>query len=241
MSPTWLIGIDDTDNEESIGTGRLARLLAAHLESQGLLAGTSVTRHQFLVHPDIPYTSHNSSACIAAVAPADAGTALLAGARDFLLENFHAGANPGLWVCPAASVPDSLFGLAQRAQREVLELDEFDAATRGMDAGLWWGGETGQGRIGAASGVALRARGEDGRFIGLRGIRDLSGMLPVSDIMARSDVDAVETDGGEMLAPEVLVDTRDWVRPSLRGGRPVLVVRREAERWVPYERRSKDD
>ena len=71
--------------------------------------------------------------------------------------------------------------------------------------------------------------------------RDLWGMLPVSDIMARSDVDAVETDGGEMLAPEVLVDTRDWVRPSLRGGRPVLVVRREAERWVPCERRSKDD
>jgi hypothetical protein len=39
----WLVGIDDTDNAESIGTGRLARMLAEHLESQELLAATSVT------------------------------------------------------------------------------------------------------------------------------------------------------------------------------------------------------
>ena len=31
----WLLAIDDTDNGESIGTGRLARMLAAHLEEPG--------------------------------------------------------------------------------------------------------------------------------------------------------------------------------------------------------------
>jgi hypothetical protein len=62
----------------------------------------------------------------------------------------------------------------------------------------------------------------------------------VADILGRSAVAAVETADGHALAGEVRVDTRDWVRPSLRGGRPVLVVREEGGRWVPSERRSKD-
>ncbi len=66
MSTRWLLAIDDTDNAESIGTGRLARMLAAHLEEANLFAEPGVTRHQLLVHPDIPYTSHNSAACIEA-------------------------------------------------------------------------------------------------------------------------------------------------------------------------------
>ena len=63
----WLIGIDDTDNLESRGTGHLARQLARLLESaiSGLRIG-SITRHQLLVDPRIPYTSHNSSACVQA-------------------------------------------------------------------------------------------------------------------------------------------------------------------------------
>ena len=107
------------------------------------------------------------------------------------------------------------------------------------DLELWWSGETGQGRIGAASGVALRSTGEDGRFIALRGIRDLEGSLRAGDILARSAVESVEAEDGAALASTELVDTRDWVRPALRGGRPVLRVRRDGQSWVPAERRSK--
>jgi len=237
----WLVSIDDTDNEESIGTGRLARQLAEHLAQAQLLSDISTTRHQLLVHPDIPYTSHNSSACSEATGGDDAGPKLLDAARSFLLEHFHDGANPGLCVCRADAVPRSLVALAQRAQREVLDLAAFDVAVRWLPLHLWWSGETGQGRIGACAGVALRSTGADGRFIGLAGIRDLSGTLPVGEILARSGVAAVETSEGVALPPDALIDTRDWVRPSLRGGRPVFVVRQEEERFVPNERRSKDD
>jgi tRNA(Ile2) C34 agmatinyltransferase TiaS len=240
VSARWLLAIDDTDNEESIGTGRLARMLAEQLERAGLLAEPSVTRHQLLVHPDIPYTSHNSSACIGGAGNPDAALQLLERARAFLTEHFHAGANPGLCVCRADAVPDVLVGLATRAQREVLSLEEFDGVTSELDVGLWWGGETGQGRIGACSGAALRSTGEDGRFIGLTGIRELAGTTRVADIIGRSAVAAVETTDGCPLDAEVRIETRDWVRPSLRGGRPVFVVREEGGRWVPSERRSKD-
>jgi hypothetical protein len=237
----FYLAIDDTDNLESIGTGRLARNLAAQLEAEGLLAAPSVTRHQLLVHPDVPYTSHNSSACIEARAERDAGTKLLDAARSYLLAHFHDGANPGLCVCPADAVPAGLAELGQRAQREVLDLADFDHAVADLGLLLWCSGPTGQGRIGAASGVGLRSTGCDGRFIGLRGIRDLCGTLPVDEILARSGVARVETREGDPLAPAAPVDTRDWVRPTLRDGRPVLVVREEEDRWVPAERRSKDD
>jgi len=241
VSTSWLLAIDDTDNEESIGTGRLARMLAEHLEQAGLLVEPSVTRHQLLVHPDIPYTSHNSAACIEAAGRPEIAAKLLECARSFLLENFHAGANPGLCVCRADAVPDRLVELALRAQREVLRLEEFDDTVSKLGLGLWWSGETGQGRIGACSGAALRSTGEDGRFIGLQGIRDLTGALPAAEILGRSGVAAVETTDGRALAPDTRVDTRGWVRPSLRGGRPVLVVREQDGGWVPDERRSKED
>lgn len=237
----WLLSIDDTDNEESIGTGRLARMLAEQLAQDGLLADPSTTRHQLLVHPDIPYTSHNSSACTEARADGDAGPKLLDAARSFLLEHFHAGANPGLCVCRADAVPGSLVELARRAQREVLALDAFDAAVRPLGLSLWWSGETGQGRIGACAGAALRSTGADGRFIGLAGIRELRGTLRAGEIVARSGVVAVATADGLELAPDVEIETRDWVRPSLLGGRPVFVVCEEDGRFVPGERRSKDD
>jgi hypothetical protein len=236
----WLVGIDDTDNADSIGTGRLARMLAEHLEARELLTATSVTRHQFLVHPDIPYTSHNSSACIAGVSKDASRAALAELARGFLRDHFHAGANPGLCVCAAGAVPDDLVVLAERAQQEVLQLDEFDRVLAAAELELWWDGETGQGRIGAASGVALRSTGEDGRFIALRGIRDFEGNVPAGDILARSAVECVEAEDGRVLASTELIDTRDWVRPALRGGRPVLRVRRDGGSWVPAERRSKE-
>ena len=88
--------------------------------------------------------------------------------------------------------------------------------------------------------MALRSTGEDGRFIALRGIRDLEGRLRAGDILARSGVESVEAEDGTVLASTEVVDTRDWVRPALRGGRPVLRVRRDGGSWVPAERRSKE-
>ena len=58
-----LISIDDTDNIESRGTGALASLLSKECENRNWGRTYPITRHQMLIHPDIPYTSHNSSMC----------------------------------------------------------------------------------------------------------------------------------------------------------------------------------
>src|SRR5512134_3017624 len=60
----YLIGIDDTDNLETRGTGHRVRQLANWLAENDLAVPKGITRHQLLVDPQIPYTSHNSSACV---------------------------------------------------------------------------------------------------------------------------------------------------------------------------------
>ena len=55
--------IDDTDNIDSIGTGTIAGYIKEHIEEQNWASCTQITRHQLLIHEDIPYTSHNSSMC----------------------------------------------------------------------------------------------------------------------------------------------------------------------------------
>jgi len=242
MSVLWYLGIDDTDNETSIGTGRLARMLAAHLVEAGALSGApSVTRHQLLVHPDVPYTSHNSSACIAAHGDAAADAKLLDLARAFVMANEHEGANPGLCLCRADAVPGALSGIGRRAQNEVLALADFDAALATLPVALWSQGETGQGRIGAASGVGLRRTGEDGRFIELRGIRALRGAMTVGEVLAASDVEDVVDEAGASLPRETVIETGDWVRPALVGGRAVHRVRCQGDRFVGAERKKKED
>ena len=64
MRQKWLIGIDDTDNLESRGTGHRVRWLGDLLAREDLADIKGITRHQLLVDPRIPYTSHNSSTCM---------------------------------------------------------------------------------------------------------------------------------------------------------------------------------
>ena len=62
------IGFDDTDNiTADRGTGKLARWFENELPEGCRVEG--VVRQQLLVDDRIPYTSHNSSACVMVDAP----------------------------------------------------------------------------------------------------------------------------------------------------------------------------
>ncbi len=234
-----LIAIDDTDNEQSIGTGRLARMLADNLTEKGLISSASVTRHQLLVHPDIPYTSHNSSACIEAVAISpdmrDTGEA----AKKFLLENFHKGANPGLCIAGKHTLPADLQEFGYRAQKQVLEIREAEELAEHFNLLIWRHGETGQGCIGAMSAAGLRSAGNDGRFIGLDGIRDITGFITVGELLSNTPIKSVTNVSGQTLELGEVIDTCDWIRPSLNNGQAVLVVEKIADCWITIEKKKR--
>ena len=97
-----LIGMDDTDNRELRGTGRLARTAAVRLSAQHDVLG--VVRHQLFFDPRVPYTKNNSSSGHSA---ARRGLGLLGAifqqVKALMLADFQPGSDPGL--CAAVNVP----------------------------------------------------------------------------------------------------------------------------------------
>jgi hypothetical protein len=219
-----IVGVDDTDVVGSPGTGRLVRLLAAELEAAGIGAGGGVTRHQLFEGSGVPKTSRNSAAALALTG---ADHSLVESAAFAFLRRHHApGSDPGLAVLGDPPGPDAV-AFGRRVQAEVVSVEE--AMRAGDVAGIRLHRVAGgmEGMIGALAAAVLRADGNDGRYVGLRGIRELPEVATVAGVLTRSAIEAV-IDGrsrAELAASEVL-HLGSWVRPRLVDGRPVLVATR---------------
>jgi hypothetical protein len=75
----------------------------------------------------------------------------------------------------------------------------------------------------------------DGRFIALDGIRRITGVVSVGELLRRTAVTRVETRSGDGLPEDELVDTHSWIRPTLRNRQPVLLVKKNGICWHPAE------
>ncbi|MBM3269758.1 MAG: hypothetical protein FJZ01_19170 [Candidatus Sericytochromatia bacterium] len=236
-----LIGVDDTDYGDSIGTGGFARELQLKLVHDLGAVPLGVTRHQLFVHPDIPYTSHNSAACIAIECSADLGQ-VAALCKDFVAFMFHPGADPGLCIAPAGRPAAEVLAFGQRAQTSVLTLAEAEELGKAAGWGLWGLGGTNGGMIGALCAVGLRMGGDDGKFLSLRGIRSIpKGAIAVSALKERTSIEIVRDTAGRDLADEETVIARHGVRPELARGRIVLTVEERDGAFATLPGKKGDD
>ncbi len=230
MAPDTLyfIGVDDTDFGDSIGTGAFARELTLHLAQTVGATPLGVTRHQFLIHPEIPYTTHNSSACIGITCSAGLKE-IRDVCRQFIRFLFHPGADPGLSIAQKHQLNDSLLSFGQRAQKEVVTKKE--ALQLATDSGvlLEEHGGAGIGVIGALSGCALRMDGNDGRFISLRGIRLAKPTMTVGALKSLTPIERVMDPAGHQLETDDTIKTNRWVRPVLKKNQIVLTVDRNGQ------------
>lgn len=236
-STTWTVGIDDTDMPGSGGTGQLARRIAAEIDTVGIGASQGVTRHQLFEGPGVPKTSRNSSAAIifeGVGAPAELFEATCAIVVRYAIE----GSDPGVGMLSGAA-PADVVGFARRAQTSLVTQSEARRLARTTGAQLAGLGGTEDGVIGALCAAALRTDGNDGRYVGLRGIRDVSGLITVNELIDRTGIVAVVDRRRRPLEGTIKLKIGDWVRPRLMGGRPVLVARRDDEGWVNADTRSK--
>lgn len=225
----YFIGMDDTDNTESRGTGHLARQVAACLADDFEILG--VVRHQLLFDPRVPYTKHNSSATIVLRAAAGLDlNDLFARVKECMLADFQPGSDPGL--CVATEVPAEITAFGQRAKCELVTQEEARqlAAEHGiLLEGL---GGTEGGVIGALAGVGLAAGGEDGRYVLVGTMRELSGLQPVDAVLA-AGVDELRTLDGQQITEGMVQATK--LRPARRGGRPVAFVQWDVDHWQPLK------
>ena len=90
---------------------------------------------------------------------------------------------------------------------------------------------TGGGVIGALAGIGLHREGNDGRFLWLPGLRELKGIYPAEEVIAKGHIERVCTLEHVDLAPNTLVDVGDWVRPVLRNSKSTLYVEENEHGW----------
>jgi hypothetical protein len=217
----YYLAIDDTDIEGTRGTGRLARQIAGSLGECCAIAG--ITRHQLLVHPAVPYTSHNSCAVIHIESSGDESAAtIFARAQDLVLEDFIEGSDPGICIAAQAQVTPELIAYGRRAKSELIGQDEARALARTCGIRLEGLGGTEDGVIGALAGIGLAASENDGRFVQRGMLRQLWGVQPVPTLLA-GGIDGIVTSTGEHLTTgEVRI--RKFPKPAFLGGRAILFV-----------------
>lgn len=225
------IGFDDTDNAEAtIGTGKLARHFEDLLPEKCRVWG--VVRQQLLVDPQIPYTSHNSSACVVLDVPEPSLVeTILELADKHIGKESLPGSDPGL--CLAAEGHPALpylkaFGRIC-TERIVTQKEALEAA-KGVH--LSGHGGTNDGIIGAAAAVGLTASGWSGRFIEFGNLRAHPDKVSVS-ALTQSSISVVSLDRDAIIPhPEDTVFTKGWLRPRLWGQEAVLpVVQKGKGEW----------
>lgn len=224
----YIIGLDDTDNTDSRGTGQLARALASALAAGYQVHG--VTRHQLLDDARVPKTARNSCAAVLFEGDPVSLDRISACARKLVLDDFQPGSDPGL--CVAASVPDEIVRFGRRAQSEFLfqgEARKLAAAHGLLLEGL--GGDQG-GVIGALAAVGLAAHGSDGRYVWVGSVRDLEGLQPVEAVLA-AGIKAVRTLAGRPVTGGLVMAGK--LRPARRDAQPVLFVERQGHNWLPLK------
>jgi hypothetical protein len=237
------IGVDDTDILGGpYGTGKMAKGMAEHLEKQGLGRTTGVIRHQLLVDPRIHYTSHNSSKCVEFEASGP-----LARVHEeciaYLKKNCLAGSDPGVCTCGAGQVTPELVAYAERAQIDVIPKDRAVKLASKLGILLSEVAGTGDGIIGALASAGLRGSGNGGRYVQLRGIGQMKGLVTVGTILDQTATTAVVDEQGNAVGRSETVDSKDWIKPSVVGGRPVLRIKLESDGsrriWETVEQKHK--
>jgi tRNA(Ile2) C34 agmatinyltransferase TiaS len=230
---------DDTDTLGSDrGTGKLVRWFADKLPDGCELWG--VVRQQLLVHPDVPYTSHNSSACAVIDVPDISILSELAEiSAAHIVEHFIDGSDPGLCIVSETDDLSALMAFGRQAAIEVVTQADAYAAARSAAAHLSGHGGTEDGVIGAAAGVGLTANGWAGRLIEYRvPLRSFEDVLPVGEVEA-AGIAVLPVDRNVMMPkPSDTLNTQGWLRPRLWGGRAVLpVVCTEPGLWTAIAKR----
>jgi len=232
-----LVCLDDTDNLESRGTGELASLLADRIVERGWGQSSFITRHQLLVHPDIPYTSHNSAMCFGAALNDSCPPArFIEYAAGFLERESAPGSDPGLCVATLAELADSepILAFGRAAKREVLNKKDAYSLAEKTGIHLSEHGGDGGGGIGALAGVGLRLGGNDGRLKGRLKLGNPGEVRTVFALKNHPLIDTIRSLDGAFPVARDNVELGDKIKTVLLEGKSILLLERTGDPAVPW-------
>ena len=228
----YLICFDDTDNIHTRGTGHLVAEFADMIHANGWGKCSRITRHQLYVNDAVPYTSHNSAMCMNVNTRQEFVQTLLDRAVRYILQEAAEESDPGLCLAPLDTAVDyrRLVDFGKRAKTSVLTKTEAYELASDLNVHLSEHGGTGDGIIGALAGTGLRLSGNDGRFRGWIEMDTKREVVPVDELLAFSEIDAVlpvETDGRHDGSPsrQDLVQLPEKLKTVLKNHCSVLPVK----------------
>ncbi len=129
----YFVGLDDTDNKESRGTGYKSRQLGKLIVEKGIGEVESISRHQLFVHDEIAYTSQNSSACL--MISSDDIEELKMLCIEYIKEVAEEGSDAGLCIAREDQVSELILDWGNRAKKEVLVKE--DAYSLAKESGIF--------------------------------------------------------------------------------------------------------
>ena len=241
VSELLVIAVDDTDVDGSGGTGALARALAEHLVAGGLGTSLGVTRHQLLDDAKLPVTEDNLAFAIALQSDRSINDVEDEAVR-FVRDHAERDADPGVAVMSRHSDMPHVLAFGRRCQQEVMKLADAERFATEANVRLRALGAKRNGTIGALAAAGLRAGGGDGRYVALRGVRELAGRMTAGQVREATAIAKIlDEESDEDLDRDDVIDTLDWIRPRLVDGQPLLLTRRspdDRKLWLPVDRRS---
>jgi len=223
---TLLIGIDDTDNRWSKGTGHRARQMGLKLMNAGLADLFCITRHQLLVDKRIPFTSHNSSACLLVNAKADKEEIIIF-CRKYLKRAGAFFSDVGLCVAEYEKVHENVVKWGNDAKKIILTKEQ--AHSLATSEGIHLEGLTGKkiGVIGSLAAVGLRKEGNDGRVLWLNQLRELRGVHLAGELKKITRIESIISMEGTPVEDHENIDLGEWCRPMMKNNKITLITQED--------------
>lgn len=210
------------------------------LMQAGLLELKTITRHQLLVDRRIPFTSHNSSACLYGEADGRMDQ-LMEHCKSFLVRESAHDSDAGLCIAFEKSVGEGVVEFGKRAKHSILTKEEAHQIAK--DHGIYLEGflNTKIGVIGSLAATGLRYEACDGRLLWMKNLRETSGIFKIGAFREITGVECVVTRRGDSVEDEQVLHVTDWCRPVMHKGKITLFVDRvENKLEYEYESASKE-
>lgn len=225
------IGIDDTDSRESKGTGYFSRILGHEIEKIGLGTIAGISRHQLLLDRSLDYTSHNYSSCIEVVPLAGTET-IIAFLRDFIKKNATKGSQTGFCVASAEEIGRKVTDFGLNAKKKTVTTDMAFSIASENNIHIEGVTKRSRGVIGALAAIGLRATGDDGVMIWVKGreINEMKGIFHAGEIYCNTRVDCIKTAEGYKIPVNATIEWQNDARPVIMENFVTLLVEEHPEK-----------
>lgn len=220
-----IVSIDDTDMRGTPGTGKLLERISGRVREKDLGKPGFISRHQLLIHPDVPFTSHNSSMAVEIenVPSMDALRSLfLKEVADLSAQ----GSDPGVGICEidklSADDAGILIEFGRDAKKKIMTKNDAYSTARRAGVFLQELGGTGGGVIGALAGLGLRFYGNDGRVKGKFSIESRNNRTTVEDLLRSRWIDDIRISGQKPFSESDIVFISGQMKTVMADGIRVL-------------------